>query len=209
MADNTKLADAAEKFLERDFVQCFTQMRHYDQQNLDLLKFTFTAYVALIGVSFGLYQFSTKEGVNLIPVATAILCVGFLFGLFMFALIVRNRVYFVLVARYINEHRRHFLKAKPLGFENRSRMYASYDRPHFFNLRSSHSFHMYLVSTLNGILASGIAMFHFNLMTAAIVFVLALISQLAPAIAYLRTREKHSADTSVFGSDGRSDIAVR
>ena len=45
------------KFLERDFNQCFQQMRHYDSQIFDILKFMFTAYTVLIGVALGLYQF--------------------------------------------------------------------------------------------------------------------------------------------------------
>lgn len=44
------------KFLERDFNQSFQQMRHYDAQIFDILKFMFTAYSVLIGVALGLYQ---------------------------------------------------------------------------------------------------------------------------------------------------------
>lgn len=47
----------AVKFLERDFNQCFQQMRHYDSQIFDILKFMFTGYTALIGVALGLYKF--------------------------------------------------------------------------------------------------------------------------------------------------------
>ena len=67
-------SDAAEKFLERDFNQCFTQMRHYDGQILDIVKFTFATYTAIIGVVVGLYQFSKKEHYEsiLIPVTAAI-----------------------------------------------------------------------------------------------------------------------------------------
>ena len=208
MSNQDRLQDAAEKFLERDFNQCFTQMRHYESQNLDLLKFTFTAYVALIGVAIGLYQFSTKENVNLVPVATAILGVGCVFGLFMFALIVRNRVYFVIVARYTNEHRRHFLKVKPLGFENQTRMYASPDRPHFFNWRSAQAFHLYLIAMLNSVLVSGIVFAFLPIWAPLLAVLLGLPAQLAPAIIYLKTRESKAADTAVFGTHGGCDIHV-
>jgi hypothetical protein len=198
--------EAAKKFLELDFVQCFTQMRHYDAQNFELLKFSFTAYVALIGVAIGVYQFSTKENINLVPVSTAILGIGLLFGIFMLSLIVRNRVYFVIVARYVNEHRRHFLNAKPLGFENRSRMYTSRDHPYFFNWRSSQSFQMYLLAILNSLLAAGSLFPYFPLWSDILVFVAILGVQLAPAIRYLKTRESKTANVAVFGTDGPSDL---
>lgn len=50
-----KIAEEYSKFLERDFNQCFQQMRHYDLQITGLMKFTFTSYTALIGIAFGLY----------------------------------------------------------------------------------------------------------------------------------------------------------
>jgi hypothetical protein len=206
MSEPNEQEDAAKKFLELDFVQCFTQMRHYEAQNLDLLKFTFIAYVALIGVAVGLYQFSKKENIDLIPVSTAILSIGLLFGVFMLSLIVRNRVYFVVVARYVNEHRRHFLKSKPLGFENRAKMYVSTDRPHFFNWRSGQSFQFYLLALLNSTVGTGILFPYIPLWCDVIVFVLALAAQLTAAILYLKSREPLSADAAVFGVDAPSHL---
>jgi hypothetical protein len=198
--------EAAKKFLELDFVQCFTQMRHYEGQNLDLLKFTFTAYVALIGVAVGLYQFSKKENIDLIPVSTAILGIGILFGIFMLSLIVRNRVYFVVVARYVNEHRGHFLQSKPLGFENRAKMYVSTEHPRFFNWRSGQSFQLYLLALLNSTVGTGILFPYVALWCDLLAFGVALSAQLAAAIIYLKSRETLSADTAVFGSDGPSKL---
>ena len=43
--DNQTISDIEKeslKFLERDFNQCFMQMRHYDSQIFDILKFMFT-----------------------------------------------------------------------------------------------------------------------------------------------------------------------
>ena len=119
------------KFLERDFNQCFQQMRHYDSQIFDILKFMFTAYTALIGVALGLYQFGVKEKIYLIPPAIAALIIGLVLGAFMFYLVLINRAYYVRVARYINEQRNLFLSFKPLGFENISRMYTNAKQPYF------------------------------------------------------------------------------
>lgn len=92
-------------FLQRDFDQCFQQLRHYDTQIFNILKFTFTAYTVLIGAALGLYQFGLKEQVDITSPVTAVLIVGTLLGLFMFVLVIRNRVYFVKIARYLNEQR--------------------------------------------------------------------------------------------------------
>jgi hypothetical protein len=39
------------KFLERDFNQCFQQMRHYQAHIPDICKFALTAYTAVIGAA--------------------------------------------------------------------------------------------------------------------------------------------------------------
>jgi len=195
---------AARDFLERDFNQCFEQMRHYDGQIWDLFKFTFATYSAILGSAVGLYQYSLEKSVDLVPVALALLVVGVLFGFFMFSMIIHNRVYFVYVARYVNEHRAFFLKTKPLGFLNASKMYTSLNKPHFFNWRSSQSFFSYIVATLNAVLLSTLLYFWLDgsnrkewLLGGT--FVITLIMQLAIGISYLRSREKKSADRAVFG----------
>jgi len=149
-------ADDGAAFLDRDFNQCFSHLRHYNTLSLELLKFTFTFYTAIIGVSVGLYQFSKKESVDLTPVATAILGCSLLIGTLLFLVIVRNRENFVIVARYINEHRDFFLRHKPLGFENKTRMYTSPNHPRFFNWRSADVLYIYTVGLLNGMLAAGL-----------------------------------------------------
>ncbi len=197
---NNSIEEHAAKFLERDFDQCFQQMRHYDGIAVNLVKFTFTAYTALIGISAGLYQFSKKEGINLVPVAAWILAVGFLVGLVMFCLIVRNRVYYVVVARYINEHRRFFLKHKPLGFQNITRMYVSTHHPQFFNWRSSYSLYIYVVSLLNSILFFSLLFIFAPIYCSVAGGAIMLLLHLASTIAYLVTRENKGVDRAVFGN---------
>lgn len=140
------------KFLERDFNQCFQQMRHYDAQIFDILKFMFTAYTVLIGVALGLYKFGIEKDIDMALPALAMLSVCLLIGLFMFALSIRNRVYFVQVTRYVNEQRGFFLCYKPLGFENASKMYTDYFQPPYFNWRSSQAWFMYIIAFLNSTL---------------------------------------------------------
>lgn len=140
------------KFLDRDFNQCFEQMRHKDSQIFDILKFMFTAYPVLIGVSLGLYQFGLEKNVALDLPAIAALSVGLVLGLSMFALAIRNRVYYVKVVRYINEQRGLFFKYKPLGFVNKSTMYTNHTQPPFFKWHSSQTWLAYIIAFLNSTL---------------------------------------------------------
>ena len=71
MINNTP-DDEAVRFLERDFNQCFQQMRHYDSQLWDICKFSFTAYTALIGIAIGLYQYSIQKALDLTYAVIAI-----------------------------------------------------------------------------------------------------------------------------------------
>lgn len=196
------------KFLDRDFNQCFQQMRHYDAQYLDLCKFAFTAYSAVVGLAFALFNYGIAQKVDYSLPAAATLIVGLCFGLCFLAFIVRNRVYFVVVARYINEHRRHFLRSRPLGFENHSKMYVSLDQPLYFHWRSSQALLLYVMSGLNGFLA-GTAL-HFlrfaaspRWLVAVGVGVGAFVLQVVVAASYLKAREDKSAAKAVFGGESR------
>jgi len=191
------------KFLDRDFNQSFQQMRHYDAQIFDILKFTFAAYSALIGAALGLYQFGLKESKDLSLPAIAALSVGLILGLFMFALTIRNRVYFIQVARYINEQRGFFLKIKPMGFENLTRMYTNPKQPPYFNWRSSHSWLVYIVSGLNSsLLGCLVFILSSSWWKPAVVWSLILfVLQLLIAVAYLVSRENKSASRAVFGRE--------
>lgn len=196
-----ELQAEASSFLERDFNQCFSQLRHYDNQIWDICKFTFTSYTVLIGIAVGLYQYSN----DLLLTSGAVLAVGLLFGLFMFSLSVRNRVYFTLVTRYINEHRNFFLEQKPLGFKNKTKMYTNASQPPYFNWRSSQSFFFYIIATLNSILLavlSGIVLPESKCKWIIVIAISVglLLVQIATAILYLLSRENQSASEAVFGT---------
>lgn len=162
MQNMSEYEKEALKFLECDFNQSFQQIRHYDSQIFDILKFTFTGYTTLISVALGLYQFGLKEHIYFKMPLIAILSIGFLIGLFMFVLALQNRVYFVRVVRYLNEQRELFLQYKPLGFENKSNMYTDYKQPVYFNWRSSQAWLCYIMTALNSILLGVILFILFN-----------------------------------------------
>lgn len=197
---NDKLQEISASFLENDFNQCFEQVRYYDAQIVDILKFSATFYTTVVGIAIGLYQFSIEKNLDFIYGLICTLSVAFLFGVCMFFLIVRNRVYFVFCMRYINEHRDLFLSVNPLGFENKSRMYTNYKKPPFINILSSQSLWLYVLALLNSTLL-GVILYiaKMSLGIITITCAIMLLGQLISGIAYLKSRENKSASAAVFG----------
>lgn len=150
--------EAAITFLSNDFNESFSQLRHYDSMMWDVTKFVMAE---LLGVLFAVWTISCFGIASKIPfiqeyylyVVGGILFVGYLFGILVVITLSRLRLYFTVVAKYINEHRNFFLKAKPLGFENQSGMYTDFKNPKPFDLPSFHIISIHIVSALNSILA--------------------------------------------------------
>jgi len=195
--DNQALADAGADFLARDFEQSFEQSRHYDDQLWSVCQFAFTGYTTVIPIAIGLFEYSAQ---TLVSAAVALLAVSFVLGLFLFAVMIRNRVYFVFVTRYLNEHRDFFLKAKPLGFENTTQMFTDRTKPPFFDWRSSEAWLFYIVGLLNSLAAGSAIWMLFSswpylwVVTASIFVV----TQVWVAVSYLGSREGRSASDAVF-----------
>ena len=152
MEERDSDSKAGQDFLLSDFGECFRQMSHYDSQIVDIFKFAFFGYSSVLGVSIGLYKFGIEKKINFVIPAASIILVGLIVGLLVFILIIRNRVYFVVVTRYVNELRAHFLKNKPLGFENKSGMYTDFHQPSYFDFWSSQLFASYMISFFNATL---------------------------------------------------------
>lgn len=200
--------DNAFSLLNSDFAQCFQQMRHYDGQILDLLKFSFTGYTALAGIALGVYKFGIEKNVNLtLPIAVA-LAIGLILGLLILALMVRNRAYFVPLARYVNQIRGMAFALKPLDFENITKMYVSYKKPPFFHWRSSQAWMIYIVSILNAALL-GILLYVSGITVATDLLMLLICLGLAAiqiiwAALYLSSLEGKSTDVAIFGKSDQS-----
>ena len=196
----------AAKFLERDFNQCFMQLRHYDSQIWNICRFVFTAYIAILGTAIGMYKYSTDNGFDLMPAVMFILGAGFVLGLLIYGLAIRTRVYYVVVCRYINEQRKLFLESKPLGFENVSGMYMNLAMPPYFNWWSWQSILFYTISFLNALLAALLAFYSLDecscrwALTFAIWIIIALL-QIGTSIAYLKSREGKGGSKAVFGKE--------
>ncbi len=194
----------AAKFLERDFNQCFAQMRHYDSQFWNVFRFTFTAYIAILGTAIAMYRYSIEKNINLTQAVIFILGAGLVLGLLNYCLAIRNRVYYVLVCRYINEHRKLFLESKPLGFENISGMYVNPALPPYFNWQSWQSLLCYIIAGLNALPAALLIFYALDEcswqwgLTVSLGVITALI-QIWLGIAYLKSREDKEGSEAVFG----------
>ena len=208
MSDSTSSIPPEEgaSFLSRDFTQCFAQLRHYDSQIWAICRFAFTAYVAIVGAVIGLYQYSIDRSIDLIPVAMCILSIGIALGFMIYGLIIRNRVYYVFVCRYINEHRGFFLNTQPLGFTNSSGMYVNSRQPPYFNWRSWQSFLAYITALLNAGLTALLVLYALEGHSCRWQWTVALgvvtgLGQIWLGIAYLTSRESKTGSEGIFGKE--------
>lgn len=155
MASNNK-EKINTSYLIADFEQCFEQMRHYDRIELVIIRSAFTVYLAVIGGGSTLYQWGIERNLDLKTLIGILMFIGFILGTIFLGILVRNRCYFVKVARYVNEQRNLFLKNNILGLENLSKMYTDFRNPAYFNWFSIYSWLMYLLCFLNSLLFTSV-----------------------------------------------------
>lgn len=198
--------DEQADFLRRDFDQAFSEKRRLEDQIWDICKFAFTAHSAFVGLAVGAYSYSLDHELNLIPAATIVLAITFAVGLFLVLLIVRTRVYFVIVSRYINDYRAFFLPDNALGFANSTGFYTDPTKPPYFSWLSTQTWAILLVALLNTGAATALAFLllrvHPARTTIAIVtFVIIFILQAVAARLYLRAKESSKTSTdAVWGN---------
>jgi hypothetical protein len=135
---------------------------------------------------------------------------SYVFGLLSIYTIVRLRLYFTVVARYINEQRYFFLRDKPLNFENNSGMYVNYKYPQPYDGLSSHMISMYLIVGLNSIAVWVIASFitlwlsiggAYIFIIPTICYFISLFGIVLLANSFLKGKNDLSADMAVFGKN--------
>jgi hypothetical protein len=178
-------------------------MRYYDGQIIDICKFAFTGYAAIVGAALTLYKYGAEHaGADFRAPAVSLLAIGLLLGLCLLALMARDRVYFVVVTRYVNEHRQYFLTPKPLGFENKSRIYTDPTQPPFFGWLSSQALLLYILALMNSgllavafyLLCSSVPWRWTILISASLLF---LVAELVSTFLIYSPYERRIGDTSV------------
>lgn len=123
--------------LVTDFQQCMCMLRHYDSINWDLSKFCFGQIIVVVGACWTILNRERDNEQTLWDVYSngtsnyivgGVLLLSACFVFLTLIAIARNRTYFVLMGRYLNEHRQNVTKNNSLGFENKSKMW---DNPTF------------------------------------------------------------------------------
>jgi hypothetical protein len=201
-----------EDLLVADFNQCFEQMRHYDESFRRSLEFSGAGIASVITASGALFG---QYGVT--PLTTKLVAALLLFSSFVSLMLVvlmaRNRVYFAVVARFVNEVRGLYASRSPGGFSNAAGMYCDHRFPKIFSAGSTQSVQLYFLLVCNSALfATAIILFNesFQLAqskplrlrwiestSAALVFFL---GELGWLLTYWHRRHRRrTATTAVFG----------
>ncbi len=196
---NSKNQNDVEKhspFLHIDFAQCFEQLRHYDRLQISLLKFAFSGYAAIVTGSYILLKIGAAKQISFTPVVVLLLTVSFLIGLIVAAMFVRNRYYFVIIARYVNELRGKLSGDATVVFKFKAGIQKV--SPLYWNPFSAHALALYLLSVLNSSLLAGAVYINWidakRIWLSAIVLVLSVSAgQIVAAVLYLKSQEKQSA----------------
>ena len=151
MSEISEQEREAIRFLEQDYGQCYEQLRLMDNQIIEIIKFLLSMYVSIIGVAIGLSNFFGEAKYDFMAPVKITLFTVFVIGIFILWFVLQRRIQYVKTARYLNEQRQLFLKLKPLGFANNSRMHVDINQE-TLNWQSSHLILSYIIAILNGIL---------------------------------------------------------
>lgn len=143
--------DQSVRFLLSEYEQCFEQMRHHNNISISLIKFTFTGFVAVFSGSFALFKYLTGEDYQEIIVG-CVLLLSFVAGIVALIMILRNRLYFIVVSRQTNSLRNYFLNNMMFDYIKYNICYLNPDYPPAFNPKSSYTLQLLIVALINGII---------------------------------------------------------
>lgn len=160
------------RFLYHDFEQCFQQMRHYDSQCWDIIKFCFGEVLLAVTAIWALYCFSAAPenasalvSVHFNWLTLIILFISYVFVFISSYMVARNRVYYVKTSRYINEFRKLAMNTQPYGFKNVYKFYDDYNLPKVNDRKSTQLVALYSIITLGVLCFAGMsAAFVFGLL---------------------------------------------
>ena len=127
--------DQYKQIIIDDYSNCFEQMRYYDIQINDYIKYILTFYLTVLGGIIAIYGIDSISKESITPY----LKFGFLFigiiGIAFLLIIIRNRIYFVKIARYINEIRGKAFTQ--LNIKDSINTYIDKSKPKYYDIFSS------------------------------------------------------------------------
>lgn len=127
--------NSEEEFLSIDFAQSYEQLRQYNESIRRVFEFAFGGIVAVASATAVLIEKYPHPSVFWF--VAGLLISSSLAATLLYFSYARNRIYFVKVARFVNEIRFEYLKREPLGFQNTSGMWCDPKHPAAFDLFSS------------------------------------------------------------------------
>jgi len=196
--------EEAVAFLGRDFDQAFSEKRRLEDQIWDVCKFAFTVQGTMIGLAVGVYRYSLGADTNLVPAALVLLAISLAVGAFLIQLMVRTRIYFVVVSRYINAQRLYFSTAEAPGTASLSWYYHDPAQPTYFSWNSTQIWATFLVSFFNAAVAGTLLFLLAHPganrdILSVVALVLTFLVQVIGVLRFLRSKEGRSAAVAVCG----------
>ena len=128
-------------------------LRHYDMINWGLTKFSFGQILVVVGACWTILNQGREANETLWDVYNdgmsnyivgAVLLLSACFVFLTLVAILKNRTYFVLMSRYLNEHRDNAIKDNPFGFINKTEMWHDYKFPAVLDWKSTQMVGVYL-----------------------------------------------------------------
>ena len=202
-----------EAFLKSDFEQCFQHMRHYDSHFMAVINFIFAGFAAIAIAAISFLN-SIADAPTALLGAALLFILMWVVGTLLLGFLLRNRIYFTSVARYINEIRGCYLALIPMGFKNETELPTTKDVPHVYNPWSTQTLLMYFVAVGNSLfLGAGAATIRTlsivgdgkTEISLAIFFpvcIFGAVVELLWVILYLQSRDERSAVDIWFGKKG-------
>src|SRR5215469_15644106 len=139
------------ELLVADFEQSYEQLRHYDESLRKTAEFGFGATATVLAASAAIVAQYTLTAFTA-TVVSALLLFSAAGGVLLLSSLAQSRVYFARVARFVNEIRHHYLLSKPLGVDNKAKMYTDSSYPPVLHWGSSHTMAVYFFSLCNALL---------------------------------------------------------
>ena len=195
---NKETSTHSTEILKLDFQECFNQMRHYDNLIWQVTAGIFSLDAAILAVIFNLLdsQKAVKLSLHLF-ISGSIAIGGLITGLLALYFILRTRIYYVKVARYVNEVRKQYLRESPLGIKNKAGLYTNSLFPKIANFKSSQLTPAYILIIINTFFSLLGTLLITKELTAIIAIPISVISfQIAFLICFLKHHEKSAGGTN-------------
>lgn len=196
-------------FLINEYNMCFDQMKHYDDMQLDILKFSIGLSSTIFTALLAIYKLSSSHNSYSWAIISAI-CLATSLGIFLLSWkMVKNRLYFVFPARQVNAIRKYLIQKEEPNFMEFNKMYLSVDFS-AAKLLSTHMIMIFGTNILSGIFVSAglisLSAYFYSVSTRSVLiggliaFLLILSNQIAILI-YLTLKSHKSGDEAVHNKN--------